>query len=191
MWNFQHIFIWRQRYLQIFKSALMYLWANLNELINFCPPRKSSENLRFSDDFRGNRSWLIHLNLLNIRGEIWRRSLNRFCFYYETNFVLVSANNAVRFSVNPIRTPFLFQYFILKYETKGNVGTKWLHPFHITGRFLYPLKTENFKFPDGYRGYIKRLVAWNRLTLFTLMSHFYIPWKRQETKGFLAFSGGV
>ena len=38
MWNFQHIFIWRRRYLQIFKSALMYLWANLNELINFCPP---------------------------------------------------------------------------------------------------------------------------------------------------------
>ena len=29
------------------------------------------------------------------------------------------------------------------------------------------------------------------LTLFTPMSHFYIPWKRYKTFGFLTFSGGT
>ena len=29
------------------------------------------------------------------------------------------------------------------------------------------------------------------LTHFSPVSHFYIPWKRQETKGFLTFSGGI
>ena len=38
-------------------------------------PLKSLEHRRFSDDFRGNRSSLIRLNLFNIRSEIWRRSL--------------------------------------------------------------------------------------------------------------------
>ena len=32
-------------------------------------PFKSIENLRFSDDFRGNRSYLIRLNLLNVRNK--------------------------------------------------------------------------------------------------------------------------
>ena len=36
---------------------------------------KSSENHRFSDDFMGNRSQLIHLNLFNIKSKIWRLSL--------------------------------------------------------------------------------------------------------------------
>ena len=29
------------------------------------------------------------------------------------------------------------------------------------------------------------------LTLFTPVSHFYTPWKRQKTFGFLTFSGGI
>ena len=37
---------------------------------------KSSENLWFTDDFRGNRSQSIRLNLINIRSGIWRRSLS-------------------------------------------------------------------------------------------------------------------
>ena len=40
-------------------------------------PLKSSENPRFSDDFKGNRSWLIRLNSLTIRGKIWWWSLNK------------------------------------------------------------------------------------------------------------------
>ena len=29
------------------------------------------------------------------------------------------------------------------------------------------------------------------LTHFNLVSHFYTPWKRQKTFGFLTFSGGI
>ena len=29
------------------------------------------------------------------------------------------------------------------------------------------------------------------LTHFSPVSHFYTPWKRQKTKGFLTFSGGI
>ena len=40
--------------------------------------------------------------------------------------------------------------------------------------------------------YIVRIVAiWQRLTQFSPVSHFYTPWKRQKTKGFLTFSGGI
>ena len=35
------------------------------------------------------------------------------------------------------------------------------NPFHATGLFLYPLKTENQKFSDVFRGYRKRSVTWN------------------------------
>ena len=39
---------------------------------HFVMPQGSSPNLRFSDDFRGNRSYLIRLNSLNNTSEIWR-----------------------------------------------------------------------------------------------------------------------
>ena len=39
-------------------------------------PLKSSENLRFSDDFRENRSQLIRLNSVNNRSELCKRSLH-------------------------------------------------------------------------------------------------------------------
>lgn len=38
--------------------------------------QRSSENLRFSDGFRGSKSWLIRLILLNIRSEIRRPPLS-------------------------------------------------------------------------------------------------------------------
>ena len=54
---------------------------NLSNLINFCPPLKSSDlkssgKHRFSGDFRENWSWLIYFNSFNVRSEFWRRSLN-------------------------------------------------------------------------------------------------------------------
>ena len=49
----------------------------LSKLMNFYSPLKSSENLRFSDDFRRNISSLIHLNSLNIRNKIWKQSLTK------------------------------------------------------------------------------------------------------------------
>ena len=49
------------------------------------------------------------------------------------------------------------------------------NPCHVTGLFLYTLKTsENQRFSDVFRGYRKRPVAWNRLmrrsTYFSLIS---------------------
>lgn len=47
-------------------------FKRINELVSL---QKSSECLWFSVDFRWDRSWIIHWNSFNIRGEIWRRSL--------------------------------------------------------------------------------------------------------------------
>ena len=41
-------------------------------MIKLHPP----EIIRFSDGFRGNKRWLIHLNLLNIRKKNWQWHLN-------------------------------------------------------------------------------------------------------------------
>ena len=44
----------------------------------------------------------------------------------------------------------------------------WFNPFHATDLFLYLLKTsENQRFCDIFRGYRKRSVAWNGLTVTT------------------------
>ena len=50
-----------------------------------------------------------------------------------------------------------------------------MNPFHITGRFVYPLKTsENFWFSDIFKGYRKRQVAWIGLKLLKLILNSYI-----------------
>ena len=41
----------------------------------------------------------------------------------------------------------------------------WTKLLHATDLFLYPLKTENQRFSDIFRGYRKRSVAWNWLNL--------------------------
>ena len=38
-----------------------------------------------------------------------------------------------------------------------------INPFNATGLFLYPLKTENQRFSNVFKGYIKRLVTWNEI----------------------------
>ena len=59
-------------------------------------PLKSSENQRFSDDFRRNRSQSIRFNSLNIRSEIWRWFLEKLFPIYieiqaEKNFLKVNS----------------------------------------------------------------------------------------------------
>ena len=57
--------------------------------------------------------------------------------------------------------------FIVEYEIANNViHTPWI-----------PAVSPNLKFP--------------RLTHFSPVSHFYTPWKRHKTFGFLTFSGGI
>ena len=71
-----------------FRDRLQILFLILDEFkrINEVSiPLKSSKNQGFSDDFRKNRNWLILLNLLNIRSEIWRRSLMTFHVIFVTN----------------------------------------------------------------------------------------------------------
>ena len=53
------------------------IWSKFKRIFKFCY-LKWLENRRFFNDFKGNRSYLICLNLLNIRSEIWRWSVKPF-----------------------------------------------------------------------------------------------------------------
>ena len=55
------------------KNSLLIL--NEYKRINFYFRWNHQKNHRFSDYFKENRSQLISLNSLNVRSEIWRRSL--------------------------------------------------------------------------------------------------------------------
>ena len=61
-----------RQYRHIFLLAL----SKFNQISELLKPVKSTDNHRFSDHFRGNRSYLIRSNLLNIRSKIWRLSLS-------------------------------------------------------------------------------------------------------------------
>ena len=86
-------------------------------------------------------------------------------------------------------------YFItfVVLKTLYNISNIWksvkryitirVNPFHDTGVFLYPMKTsENQRFSDVFRGYRKRLVAWNRLMYFQkhqmLLCYFLSYWEK-------------
>ena len=60
---------------------------NLSELINFYSPW----NHRFPDDFKGDRSWLIPLNLHDVKSKIRRRSVicnsKPWCLIHKTSFL--------------------------------------------------------------------------------------------------------
>ena len=59
---------------------------------------------------------------------------------------------------------FLFQHLL-----------KAVNPFRTTGLFRYPpRKTENQRFPDVFRGYQKRPVAWNGLMFIRNTAHAWI-----------------
>ena len=62
-----------------------------------------------------------------------------------------------------------------------------LNPFLVTGLFVCPLEASgNILFPDLFRGYRKRPVAWNRLMkIYTFlyrdwMSHYFSKWEKQN-----------
>ena len=76
MWNLQHIIlIWRRRYWQIFKSALVYLYIHIwYTFINSFYPNapflyllETSENLCFPDVFTRFRKWTFGLNRLDFQ----------------------------------------------------------------------------------------------------------------------------
>ena len=55
-------------------KTLVLIWSEFKRINSLLFPLKLSENSRFSNDFRGNRSYKTRLNPLNIRSAIWRRS---------------------------------------------------------------------------------------------------------------------
>ena len=58
---------------------LLLILIEVKWINSFLVPLQPSENHKFSDDFWGDRSELIHLNLFNIWSEIWRQSLTLYC----------------------------------------------------------------------------------------------------------------
>ena len=59
---------------------------------------------------------------------------------------------------------FNFLWISFEFTTPFSVKPIFSNPFHATDLFWYPLKTsENLWFSDVFRGYQKRLVAWNGL----------------------------
>lgn len=67
----------------VFKFCFYYD-ANLREFI-----------IRFSDYFRGDRSWLSHLNSFNIMGEMWRR------MHKNANQMIKTQNCGLTFAILP------------------------------------------------------------------------------------------
>ena len=57
-------------------------------------------------------------------------------------------------------------WFLWECSVILKLHSPFLKPFHTTDLFWYPLKTsENLWFSDVFRGYQKRSVAWNGLTV--------------------------
>ena len=72
-----HILKYTQSQLSLRKKNFtqgLYTNFDLSKLIHFCFPWNHQKPMAFYDS-RGNRSWLISLNSLNIWSEIWRRSV--------------------------------------------------------------------------------------------------------------------
>ena len=142
-----------------------YFWENCkfrtvrDEWINqLLFPLKSSENHGLSDDFRGNRSWSIRLDWLNIWRRIWRRSLIFLKTLGDKLFIQRSLKTVLSYPSGPSLNSCPIS---LKSTFKSCIN-----PFHATGPFQHPLKTtENQRSTDVFRGYWKRPVVWNGLTV--------------------------
>ena len=74
---FMKLCIWTTDFSMDCLQTSLLIFSELKLINSLLFPLKASENHRFSDDFRGNRCHLICLNSLNIRSEVWRRSLRK------------------------------------------------------------------------------------------------------------------
>ena len=83
---------------------------------------------------------------------------------------VLGSHNAANTKVSEcFRFVFLRFYFGIPLPT--DISSTWtVKACHATGLFLYSLKTsENQRCPDVFRGFRKRLMAWNRLAYFASM----------------------
>ena len=95
MRNFQNTSKTRKRsFISAFSICTTVLLSEFKETNQLLFPLESSD--KFSDDFRGNRSKLIHLNSLSIRSKIWRRSLT----FAELKHPIYSTDTRFKLSVH-------------------------------------------------------------------------------------------
>ena len=104
MWNLQQIiFVWRQRYWQIFKSALVYLWlvqltgfyddrTELNlikiSLLDLLPKNKNEEIIKINKLKQYWISWILKIEISDTGKEIWVTEKKRgFIFFYDISFM--------------------------------------------------------------------------------------------------------
>ena len=93
-------------------------------------------------------------------------------------------NGQIYFKNLAVFTP---QYF---WSMRGHLSLLRMKPLQTNIYFsVIPENFENLWVSDIFEGIKTWTLAWNKLTLFTLMSHCYTPWKRLKTPGFLTFSG--
>ena len=88
--------------------------ANIKRIYQLLFPLKWSENHRFSDDYRGNRSWLIRLNSLNIRSNFWRRSRTKnqnSRFFRKKNTVLNPPNGKFILTKSTVKLAHIGKFF--------------------------------------------------------------------------------
>lgn len=140
---------------------MILIWNKFKRINYILFPLKSSENVRFSDGFIRNISYLIRSNSLNVRIEIWRWSRSVFnhnlvarrSFHSkqqrksENLFLIYNSNGGVRIYVN-----------------KHICCSFIVNSFHATGPLQYPQKTlENLWFFMMSSGCMERPEAWNGL----------------------------
>ena len=66
-------------------------------------------------------------------------------------------------------------FYVLFIKSFMLLFTYFLNPFHVTGLFLYPLKTsKNLLFSGVFRGYRRSVFLWLRSTIFTVYDIYYL-----------------
>ena len=76
---------------------------------------------------------------------------------YGSSLLQTYTLNDCKYQINITGVSIKFRTFE-GYQSKQNARAK---PFHVIGLFLYPLKTENLWFPNVFREYREKPVAWN------------------------------
>ena len=162
-----YILISKQRYWQIFKSALCTF--KINTMVSkkwICHKERSVASnyfiiLKILFQFKNLKELIWGTNYPNIHIITFckRWSLIGRCFLSLWVSLIEKLDEIATSHCQKINCSFVRQILT--------------NPFHSTDPFWYLLKTsENLWFSDDFRGYLKRSVAWNGLTVFPLVQMF-------------------
>ena len=83
----------------------------------------------------------------------------------------------------PEITPYLDPFHSVEIASNIlRIMANFINPYYATDLVWYPLKTsENLWFSDVFRGYQKRLVAWNGLTIFSFFTRNLVAFNKYST----------